>query len=118
MFGGGPILGVASTSKAKTIREFNKKNHYNEWLFIYDPNSDRGGLLKGRSNRMPAEAWNQGVGNARGPSGGSAGQQGCRKLTDSRRPTTESRPESRRALAGRSNNRCATKKSPARKQGF
>ena len=29
----------------KTIREFNKKNHYNQWQFIYDPSSDRGGLL-------------------------------------------------------------------------
>jgi len=47
VFGGGPFLGVASTSKDKTIREFNKKNHYNEWLFIYDPSADRGGLLKG-----------------------------------------------------------------------
>jgi type II secretory pathway pseudopilin PulG len=47
VFGGGPILGVASTSKAKTIREFNKKNHYNDWMFIYDPTSDRGGLLVG-----------------------------------------------------------------------
>jgi hypothetical protein len=47
VFGGGPILGVASTSKDKTIREFNKKNHYNEWLFVYSANSDRGGLLKG-----------------------------------------------------------------------
>ena len=47
VFGGGPILGVASISKAQTIREFNKKNHYNDWLFIYDPTSDRGGLLVG-----------------------------------------------------------------------
>jgi type II secretory pathway pseudopilin PulG len=47
VFGGGPALGVASTSKAKTIREFNKKNHYNDWMFIYDPTSDRGGLLVG-----------------------------------------------------------------------
>jgi type II secretory pathway pseudopilin PulG len=48
VFGGGPIIGVASTSKAKSIREFNKKNHYNEWLFLYDPKADRGiGLLKG-----------------------------------------------------------------------
>ena len=44
-FGGGPIVGVASTSKDKTIREFNKKDHYNQWQFIYDPTSDRGGLL-------------------------------------------------------------------------
>lgn len=45
VFGGGGIVGVASTSKAKTIREFNKKNHYNQWQFIYDPTTDRGGLL-------------------------------------------------------------------------
>ena len=47
VFGGGPILGVGSTSKAKTIREYNKKNHYNDWIFIYDPTSDTGGLLVG-----------------------------------------------------------------------
>jgi hypothetical protein len=44
-FGGLPIVGVASTSKDKTIREFNKKDHYNQWQFIYDPSTDRGGLL-------------------------------------------------------------------------
>jgi type II secretory pathway pseudopilin PulG len=46
VFGGaGPILGVASTSKEQTIREFNDKKHYNDWFFIYDPRSDRGGIL-------------------------------------------------------------------------
>lgn len=45
VFGGGAIVGVVSTSKLKTIREFNKKDHYNQWQFIYDPTSDRGGLL-------------------------------------------------------------------------
>jgi type II secretory pathway pseudopilin PulG len=44
-FGGGPMVGVASTSKEKSIRIFNKKEHYNEWQFVYDPSSDRGGLL-------------------------------------------------------------------------
>lgn len=44
-FGGLPIVGVASTSKKKSIREFNKKDHYNQWQFIYDPSTDRGGLL-------------------------------------------------------------------------
>jgi hypothetical protein len=38
-------VGVASASKAKSIREFNKKDHYNQWQFIYDPTTDRGGLL-------------------------------------------------------------------------
>jgi type II secretory pathway pseudopilin PulG len=44
-FGGPPILGVASLSKDKSIREFNKKDHYDEWQFMYDPATDRGGLL-------------------------------------------------------------------------
>ena len=44
-FGGGAIIGVASMSKLKTIREFNKKDRYNQWQFIYDPSTDRGGLL-------------------------------------------------------------------------
>jgi type II secretory pathway pseudopilin PulG len=41
------IFGVASTSKAKTIREFNRKNRYNEWLFFYDPKYDRGYQITG-----------------------------------------------------------------------
>lgn len=41
------IFGVASTSKAKTIREFDHKNHYKDWLFFYDPKYDRGGQIKG-----------------------------------------------------------------------
>lgn len=41
VFGGGPIMGVASVSKDKTIRMFNNKQHYNEWLFVYDPTNDR-----------------------------------------------------------------------------
>ncbi len=44
-FGGGPIVGVASISKAKSIRVFNKKDHYDKWQFYYDPSSDRGGLI-------------------------------------------------------------------------
>src|SRR5271170_7616001 len=45
VFGGGPIVGVASVSKKTTIREFNHKKKYNEWQFIYDPTADRGGLI-------------------------------------------------------------------------
>jgi len=60
-FGGGPILGVASASKEKTIREFYQKNHYKDWLFIYVPQADRGGLLNGPVNpSMP-------MGNLNGP---------------------------------------------------
>jgi type II secretory pathway pseudopilin PulG len=62
VFGGGPILGVASVSKATTIREFNRKNHYNDWLFIYDPTSDRGGL----QNAPIQPDLNRGLGGATG----------------------------------------------------
>ena len=44
-FGGAPIVGVASTSKERTIREYDKKKKYNEWQFVYDPTMDRGGLI-------------------------------------------------------------------------
>jgi type II secretory pathway pseudopilin PulG len=34
--GGGQIIGVASTSKGTSIKEFNEKNHYDEWFFVFD----------------------------------------------------------------------------------
>jgi len=39
-FGGGPVVGVASTSKKASIKELNTKNHYNDWEFVYDPRLD------------------------------------------------------------------------------
>lgn len=42
---GGPIVGVASISKDKTIREFNHKTKYKDWVFVYDPGMDRGGII-------------------------------------------------------------------------
>ncbi len=45
VFGGGPIVGVASLTKKTGYREFNHKKKYSEWQFIYDPGTDRGGLL-------------------------------------------------------------------------
>jgi type II secretory pathway pseudopilin PulG len=43
-FGGGPIIGVASTSKLTSIKELNGKNHYNEWPFWYTPQQEQLGL--------------------------------------------------------------------------
>jgi type II secretory pathway pseudopilin PulG len=40
-FGGGPILGVASTSKQKSIKEIRGKDHYNDWQFFYDPRMEQ-----------------------------------------------------------------------------
>jgi type II secretory pathway pseudopilin PulG len=63
-FGGGPIVGVVSSSTKQSIREFNKKNHYNDWQFIYDPSTDRGGLLN-----TPAQPALQPVGGQQLPVG-------------------------------------------------
>ena len=57
-FGGGPIVGVVSASKKDTIREFNHKKKYNEWQFIYDPATDRGGLLM-TPNQPPLQGVGQ-----------------------------------------------------------
>jgi type II secretory pathway pseudopilin PulG len=41
--GGGQIIGVASVSKGKSIKEFNDKDHYNDWLFVYDLRLEQSG---------------------------------------------------------------------------
>lgn len=41
------IFGVASKSKDRTIREFNRKNHYNDWWFFYDARANAGYEVKG-----------------------------------------------------------------------
>ncbi|MFZ0798121.1 MAG: type II secretion system protein [Terriglobales bacterium] len=84
-FGGGPIIGVASTNnKTKTIRVFFDKTHYNDWLFIYVQALDRGGLLVGpvNPNMPPTPNLNgltpgqPGGGIGQGPGGPGLGGQG------------------------------------------
>jgi type II secretory pathway pseudopilin PulG len=41
--GGGQIMGVASTKKAQGIKEFNDKDHYDEWYFVYDLRLEQSG---------------------------------------------------------------------------
>jgi hypothetical protein len=60
-FGGGPIVGVlssavANSKKDESIREFNHKKKYSEWQFIYDPATDRGGLLN-TPNQPPLQGF-------------------------------------------------------------
>jgi type II secretory pathway pseudopilin PulG len=79
-FGGGPIVGVVSTSKKESIRQFNKKNHYKDWQFIYDPGTDRGGLLNTPAQpplKQPGAAQGQGQPGVPGqPGTGLGGLQG------------------------------------------
>jgi type II secretory pathway pseudopilin PulG len=64
LYGGGAMVGVASTNTNQSypaIREFNKKHHYNEWQFMYDPQADRGGLPTGpwQPATFPGQAGGQ-----------------------------------------------------------
>jgi len=86
VFGGGPIVGVASTSKAETVRVLNKKTHYNQWQFIYDPSTDRGGLLN-----TPAQPALQGGVPGATPAGQQPGAQPNQPL--SAPPTNAPAPE-------------------------
>jgi len=70
---GGTIIGVASTSKDATIREFNHKKKYKDWVFAYDPAQDQGRLIT-----TPYQPQLQGFGgtpnlNGQNGSGGTGG---------------------------------------------
>jgi type II secretory pathway pseudopilin PulG len=41
--GGGMFIGIASVNKAESIKEFNDKDHYNEWFFVYDLRLEQSG---------------------------------------------------------------------------
>jgi len=77
--GGGGIAGVASVSTDQSIRVYNKKDHYNDWLFAYNPAGDRGGLPKGPYDPAQALANQmqmQGLGNGMNGLNGINGQNG------------------------------------------
>jgi hypothetical protein len=74
--GGGGIAGVASVSTDQSIRVYNKKDHYNDWLFAYNPSGDRGGLPKGPydpaqalANQMQMQGLQNGINGLNGING-------------------------------------------------
>jgi type II secretory pathway pseudopilin PulG len=83
----GGIMGVTSKSKNKSIRLYNGRTHYNEWVFLYQPQQTAGGAgvgpgVPGQRGVQPVQGPNPfggaGIG-ARpgtrpGGSGGGAGQ--------------------------------------------
>jgi hypothetical protein len=72
---GGPIVGVASTSKETSIREFNHKRKYNEWQFVYDPTSDMGTLIR-TPNQPPLQLAGQPMQNGQNGQSGSSSTNG------------------------------------------
>ena len=54
--GGGPIIGVASTSKNTSIKEFNGNSEYDQWLFVYDPRLEQAPGSNGVTVAAPRSA--------------------------------------------------------------
>ncbi len=83
-FGGGGIIGVSPGSDKQSILVYKKKNHYNEWEFVYSPLADQTMRIGGNSgaNGTPAGSLN-GTGTQTGFGGLSGGS-----------PTTPTQPTS------------------------
>jgi type II secretory pathway pseudopilin PulG len=64
--GGGQIIGVASVNKGQSIKEFNDKDHYNDWLFVYDLRLEQ----SGGTGVTVGAPMSPGATNAGGASGG------------------------------------------------
>jgi type II secretory pathway pseudopilin PulG len=64
--GGGPIVGVSSTSEKEGLKEIDGRTRYNEWEFVYDPTQDPtarqqgGGGQGGGGQRPPGQGPQQG----------------------------------------------------------
>jgi type II secretory pathway pseudopilin PulG len=69
------IFGVVSKSRARSIREFDHKDHYNDWLFFYDPRVDRGYEIKGPTSLNPAAFATHAQTTGQTQPGGSGGAQ-------------------------------------------
>ena len=50
VFGGGPIVGVSSTSDKTSIIELDGKNHYDEWQFFWVPQMEQGQMFPQNNN--------------------------------------------------------------------
>ena len=74
VFGGGAVVGVASVSKDKTIRIYNKKKTYDEWQFIYNPAMDQQNVLL-RGPYQPTTIGNTNIGTPAGQLNQQNGQQ-------------------------------------------
>ena len=71
---GGFIIGVSSVSEAVGIHEFDKKDHYNEWYFVYDLRLEQSGGtgVTVAAPMAPGSAGSAGGANGQAPAAGPA----------------------------------------------
>jgi hypothetical protein len=68
-FGGGGIIGFSPNSPKQSIMVYKKKNHYNEWEFVYDPLAEQMMMQGGNTGSIgqPASATATPVGGSGSP---------------------------------------------------
>jgi|KBSSwiStaDraftv2_1062776.scaffolds.fasta_scaffold633792_1 type II secretory pathway pseudopilin PulG len=74
--GRGGVMGVASKSKAPSIRIYNGRTHYNEWQFVYVAQTQAPGQGAGPGGQPQRGGQNQGPGGGGGIGGGRDGRGG------------------------------------------
>ena len=87
--GGGQIMGVASVSKGHSIKEFNDKDEYDEWYFVYDLRLEQSGGT-GVTVAAPRGAT-AATGSSGTPGTGTSGANGTPEPTGA--PTTQNPPD-------------------------
>jgi type II secretory pathway pseudopilin PulG len=90
--GGGQIIGVASVKKAQSIKEFNDKDHYDEWYFVYDLRLEQSGGsgVTVAAPRGASAATGGATGGSVAPGG--TGSQNSPTPTDSGQPSPTGQP--------------------------
>ena len=100
-FGGAGIIGFSPASPRESILIYKKKNHYNEWEFVYDPLTDMK-TVSGNSGNIgqPASSTTTpiggsgfGSGNSIGPGSGSGSGPGSGSGSSPSPPTTPTPPQ-------------------------
>jgi type II secretory pathway pseudopilin PulG len=61
-FGGGGIMGFSPQSPKQSILVYKKKNHYNEWEFVYDPVADQMMMQGGNTGTLGGNPATGGIG--------------------------------------------------------
>ena len=74
-FGGGGIIGFSPNSPKKSIMVYKKKDHYNEWEFVYDPIAEQmiqGSNIVNKGGLNNSSSSGSGSGFNNGPGSGSS----------------------------------------------
>lgn len=73
--GGGQIIGIASVNKGKSILEFNDKDEYDQWFFVYDLRLEQAGGT-GVTVAAPRAGADTGGASGQGQTGGTSATPG------------------------------------------